>query len=173
MQLFSLLYDIWYSGLTMFSSFLGYGLQTHSLNSYANGSGRYLGLEDTRKLGPHDGISVFVETRACASPIPACLAWTCLSSHIMMQYKGPYPVLVSHSWASHLPEPWGTCNFRYSQFACHGHLSERQTANSPKHHFFELSFSKCYMIKEIDILVPRILPIPRFKLALEIRHRAA
>lgn len=29
------------------------------------------------------------------------------------------------------------------------------------------------MIKEIDIWVPRILPIPRFKLALEIRHRAA
>ena len=58
----------------MFSYFLGYGLQTHSLNSYANGSGRYLGLEDTRKLGPHNGISGFVETRAYASPIPACLA---------------------------------------------------------------------------------------------------
>lgn len=68
-QLFSLLYDIWYSGLNMFSSFLGYGLKTCSLNSYANGRtfGRYLGLEDTRKLGPHNGISGFVETRACTS----------------------------------------------------------------------------------------------------------
>lgn len=157
----------------MFSSFLGYGLQTCSLNSYANGrtSGRYLGLEDTRKLGPHNGISGFVETRASHPHVP-CMNLSVLPHHDAVQRPSPGAAITLLG----IPSSRAMREMQFQLFTTcpsHGHLSERQTANSPKHHSFGLGFSQCYMIKEIDIWVPRILPIPRFKLALEICHRAA
>lgn len=140
-QLFSLLYDIWYSGLNVFSYFLGYGLQTCSLNSYTIGrtSGRYLGLEDTRKLGPHDGISDFVKPEPAHPHVP-CMNLSALPHHDAVQRPLPGAAVTLLG----IPSSRAMREMQFQLFTIcpsHGHLSERQTANSPKHHSFGLSFS--------------------------------